>query len=59
MRFKTPIGYSTICKGALVYSIEGIIDTEDKTLIEQLTKSANVKQEEQVSQKTTKPEKGA
>lgn len=59
MRFNTPIGYSTICKGALVYSIEGIIDTEDKALIEQLTKSAIVKPEEKPSQKLIRPEKGA
>jgi hypothetical protein len=59
MRFITPIGYSTICKGELIYSSKGFIDTYDKTLIDQLSQSNNVKQESNASQKTAKQEKGA
>ena len=46
MRFRTPENYSVIVRGQLVYSVGGVIDTDDKEVIAELQKNDKVKAEE-------------
>lgn len=45
MRFNTPEGYTTVFQGQLIQSVGGVIDTNDKALIEQLSNNPRVEAE--------------
>lgn len=51
MRFSTPENYSVIVRGQLVYSVDGVIDTDDTEIIEELQKNDKVKAEQKATPK--------
>lgn len=55
MRFTVPEGYSVIIHGQLIHSENGVIETDDAALIEQLSKNPNATSEKQSRKKTGSP----
>lgn len=56
MRFTVPEGYSVIIQGQLIHSVNGVIETNDAALIEQLSKNPSATPEKQSRKKTESPE---
>lgn len=46
MRFTVPEGYSVVHKGQVIHSKGGVIQTEDESLIESLSKNPRARQEQ-------------
>ena len=46
MRFTVPEGYSVVHKGQVIHSKGGVINTEDKALIESLSKNPKAEAEQ-------------
>ena len=46
MRFNVPEGYSMVFQGQIVQSVGGVIETNDKTLIDQLSQNPRAKAEQ-------------
>ena len=46
MRFTVPDGYMTIVQGQLIQSRNGVIESEDKVVIEQLSQNPRCKAEQ-------------
>lgn len=46
MRFTVPEGYSVVHKGQVIHSKGGVIQTEDESLIESLSKNPKVEGEQ-------------
>ena len=46
MRFAVPDGYMTIVQGQLIQSRNGVIETEDKVVIDQLSKNPRCEAEQ-------------
>lgn len=59
MRFTVPEGYSVVHKGQVIHSKGGVIDTEDKALIESLSKNPRCMAEQPKRRKPAKNEEGA
>lgn len=45
MRFIVPEGYSVVVQGQIVQSVGGVIETNDKALIEQLSRNPKAQEE--------------
>lgn len=57
MRFSTPDNYSVMFQGQVIHSVGGVIETDDKALIEYLSTNPRVKQEKtQTAKPKTKGE---
>ena len=54
MRFIVPEGYSVVFQGQIVQSVGGVIETNDKALIEQLSQNPRAKAE-QPKRQASKP----
>ena len=46
MRFNVPEGYSVVFRGQIVQSVGGVIETNDKALIDQLSQNPRAKAEQ-------------
>ena len=54
MRFNVPEGYSVVFQGQIVQSVGGVIETNNKALIDQLSQSPRAKAE-QPKRQASKP----
>lgn len=45
MRFIVPEGYSVVVQGQIVQSVGGVIETNDKSMIEQLSRNPMAQEE--------------
>jgi len=59
MRFTVPENYSVVVQGQLIQSAGGVIDTDDKALIEQLSKNPRCQAEQPKRGRPAKEEEGA
>ena len=54
MRFNVPEGYSVVFQGQIVQSVGGVIETNDKALVEQLSQNPKAKTD-QPKRQASKP----